>query len=41
VLSLIVSALALFAATSGICVGCEMYLWLARLRGSPVERYSS
>src|SRR5438874_3283878 len=33
VLALIVAALALFAATSGICVGCEMYLWLARLRG--------
>jgi hypothetical protein len=41
VLTLIVSALALFAATSGICVGCEMYLWVARLRGAPVERYSS
>jgi hypothetical protein len=41
VLTLIVAALALFAATSGICVGCEMYLWLARLRGAPVERYSS
>ena len=41
VLALIVSALALFAATSGICVGCEMYLWLARLRGLHVERYSA
>ena len=41
VLALIVSALALFAATSGICVGCEMYLWLARLRGLQVERYSA
>jgi hypothetical protein len=39
VLTLIVAALALLAATSGICVGCEMYLWLARLRGSRVERY--
>ena len=39
VLALIVSALALLAATSGICVGCEMYLWLARLRGLRVERY--
>jgi hypothetical protein len=38
-LALIVSALALLAATSGICVGCEMYLWLARLRGLRVERY--
>src|SRR3954466_16329202 len=26
-LTLIVAALALLAATSGICVGCEMYLW--------------
>ena len=41
VLTLVVSALALFAATSGICVGCEMYLWLARLRGLQVERYSA
>lgn len=39
VLTLIVAALALFAAISGICVGCEMYLWLARLRGLRVERY--
>jgi hypothetical protein len=39
VLTLIVAALALLAATSGICVGCEMYLWLARLRGLRVERY--
>ena len=39
VLTLIVAALALFAATSGICVGCEMYLWLARLRGMRIERY--
>ena len=38
-LTLIVAALALLAATSGICVGCEMYLWLARLRGLRVERY--
>ena len=38
-LTLIVAALALFAATSGICVGCEMYLWLARLRGLRIERY--
>ena len=39
VLTLIVAALALFAAISGICVGCEMYLWIARLRGLRVERY--
>jgi hypothetical protein len=39
VLTLVVAALALLAATSGICVGCEMYLWLARLRGLRVERY--
>lgn len=39
VLTLIVAALALFAAISGICVGCEMYLWLARVRGLRVERY--
>jgi hypothetical protein len=39
VLTLIVAALALFAATSGVCVGCETYLWLARLRGLRVERY--
>ncbi len=32
-LSLIVAALAALAATSGICVGCEIYLWLARRRG--------
>jgi hypothetical protein len=39
VLTLIVAALALLAATSGICAGCEMYLWLAKLRGLRVERY--
>ena len=38
-LTLIVAALALFAAISGICAGCELYLWLARLRGLRVERY--
>jgi len=32
-LALIVAALAALAATSGICVGCEIYLWLARRRG--------
>jgi hypothetical protein len=38
-LTLTVATLALVAATSGLCVGCEMYLWLARLRGLRVERY--
>jgi hypothetical protein len=40
-LTLTVAALALLAATSGICLGCEAYLWLARLRGVRVERYPS
>jgi hypothetical protein len=31
-LSLIVAALAGLAATTGLCVGCEVYLWLSRLR---------
>jgi hypothetical protein len=38
-LTLVVAALALFAATSGICVGCEMYLLIARMRGLRVERH--
>src|SRR5947208_3223258 len=38
-LTLIVAALALLAATSGLCVGCEAYLFLARLRGLRVDRY--
>ncbi len=33
VLALIVAALAGLAATTGICVGCEIYLWVARRRG--------
>lgn len=33
VFSLIVTALAGFAAISGICVGCEMFVAFARLRG--------
>ena len=33
VLSLIVAALAALAAISGVCVGCEMYVMLIRLRG--------
>ena len=32
-LSLVVAALAALAAVSGICVGCEIYLALARRRG--------
>jgi hypothetical protein len=32
ILALIVAALAALAATTGICVGCEMYLWGARIR---------
>ncbi|HEY5697143.1 MAG TPA: DUF4395 domain-containing protein [Acidimicrobiales bacterium] len=32
-LALVVAALAGLAAVTGICVGCEVYLWLARLRG--------
>ena len=32
VLSLVVAALAALAATTGICVGCEMYLAAARMR---------
>lgn len=33
VLTLIVTTLAGFAAVSGICVGCELYVLVARLRG--------
>jgi len=32
-LSLIVAALAALAATTGICVGCEIYLFVARRQG--------
>src|SRR2546429_763586 len=32
-LGLIVAALALLAATTGLCVGCEIYRFSARLRG--------
>jgi Domain of unknown function (DUF4395)/Thioredoxin len=39
VLTLVVAALALLAAATGLCLGCEMYLALARLRGLGVERY--
>lgn len=38
-LTLVVAALALFAATSGICAGCEAYLAIARLRGLTIDRY--
>lgn len=31
-LALVVAALAGLAAATGICVGCEVYLWLSRLR---------
>ena len=33
VLAGIVACLATLAATTGLCVGCEMYRWVARLRG--------
>lgn len=33
IVTLIVTTLAGFAAVSGICVGCEMYVLFARLRG--------
>jgi hypothetical protein len=37
-LGLIVAALALLAATTGLCVGCEMYRIVARLRGVRARR---
>lgn len=39
VLTLIVAVLAGLAATTGLCVGCEVYLFFARRRG--VEVYST
>jgi uncharacterized protein DUF4395 len=39
VLVLIVSTLALFSAMSGICLGCEMYVAIARARGLTLDRY--
>jgi hypothetical protein len=39
VLTLIVSSLALFAAMSGVCIGCEIYVLIARARGMRLERY--
>ncbi|MGI9116747.1 MAG: DUF4395 domain-containing protein [Gaiellales bacterium] len=38
-LALIVAALALLAATTGLCVGCELYMLLARARGITVDRH--
>jgi hypothetical protein len=32
-LALVVAALAALAAVTGLCVGCEMYVWWVRLRG--------
>ena len=40
-LGLLVAALALLAATTGLCVGCEMYKIGARLRGVHARRLSS
>jgi len=39
VLALIVSTLALFSAMSGICLGCEAYMAIARARGMRLDRY--
>lgn len=40
-LALIVAVLAGLAATSGICVGCEIYLLVARRRGLSVPRHTA
>jgi hypothetical protein len=40
-LGLIVAALAILAATTGLCVGCEMYRFVARLRGVRSRRIDS
>lgn len=40
-LGLIVAALALLAATTGLCVGCEIYRFAARLRGVRSRRIDS
>src|SRR6202165_6043302 len=40
-LGLIVAALALLAATTGLCVGCEIYRLAARLRGIRARRIDS
>ena len=39
VLALIVATLALFASMSGVCLGCEAYILIARSRGQQLERY--
>jgi hypothetical protein len=39
VLALIVATLALFASMSGVCLGCEAYILIARSRGEQLERY--
>ncbi|TMB95450.1 MAG: DUF4395 domain-containing protein [Chloroflexi bacterium] len=41
VLGLLVAALALLAATTGLCVGCEIYRFAARLRGIRARRIDS
>ena len=38
-LTLLVAGLALLASSTGLCMGCEAYMWLARLRGVRVDRY--
>jgi Domain of unknown function (DUF4395) len=38
-LTLLVAGLALLAASTGLCLGCEAYLWIARLRGIRVHRH--
>src|SRR5438093_5326818 len=40
-LGLIVAALALLAATTGLCVGCEIYRFAARVRGVRAKRIDS
>lgn len=35
VLALVVAALAALAAATGVCVGCEIYLWYRRREGRP------
>jgi hypothetical protein len=42
-LGLLVSALALLAATTGLCVGCELYVWARRIatRGRVRERLTT
>src|SRR5439155_27357905 len=40
-LGLLVAALALLAATTGLCVGCEIYRFAARVRGVRAKRIDS